>query len=89
MIDNNHQPPAYQAKSFHCPHCDTYANANVHVDREINIESKDNEEIVNKLFMLVNFIVEKTISDQKVIDDLLDKIPEDKKQAIKNRDSGS
>ena len=66
-----------------------YANVNAHADREINIENEDNEEIVNKLFQLVNFIVEKTISDQKLINDLLDKIPENKKQGIENRDSGS
>lgn len=53
---------------------------------EIDLTGEDNQEIVNSLFKLVNFIVEKTISENKQIDDIYGKIPQSKKDGIANRD---
>lgn len=53
---------------------------------EIDLTGEDNKEIVNSLFKLVNFIVEKTISENKQIDDIYEKIPQNKKDGIVNRD---
>lgn len=53
---------------------------------QIDFEGGDNEGVVDKLFWLVNFIVEKTISDKKQVDEMLARLPEDKKQGIDNRD---
>lgn len=54
---------------------------------EIDLTGKDNEEIVNKLFFLINFIVEKVITENKEIDTMFNNLPEDKKQGIENRDN--
>ena len=54
---------------------------------EIDLTWADNQEIVNGLFFLVNFIVEKVISDNKKIDEMYANLPEDKIKWIKNRDS--
>lgn len=53
---------------------------------EIDLTGKDNAEIVGRLFRLVNFIVEKTITDNKEIKGMLHALPENKKEGIKNRD---
>ena len=53
----------------------------------IDLESKDNEDILHRLFMLVNFIVEKTIADNKEIEELTARLPEAKKAGVENRDS--
>jgi hypothetical protein len=53
---------------------------------EIDLSGEDNQEIVNSLFKLVNFIIEKTISENKQIDDIYGKIPQEKKDGILNRD---
>lgn len=53
---------------------------------EIDLTGEDNKEIVNSLFKLVNFIVEKTISENKQIDDIYEKIPKNKKDGIVDRD---
>ena len=55
----------------------------------IDLESKDNEDILHRLFMLVNFIVEKTIADNKEIEELTARLPEAKKAGIENRDSNN
>jgi hypothetical protein len=52
---------------------------------EIDLSGEDNEEIVNKLFKLTNFIVEKTITENREIDEIYSMIPEDKRDGIKNR----
>ena len=54
---------------------------------EIDLTWKDNQETVNKLFFLVNFIVEKTISEPKAIEDMYWNLPEDKIKWIQNRDA--
>ena len=52
---------------------------------QIDLTGKDGLEIVLKLFWLVNFIVEKTISEPQQINEWHNDLPEDKKQGIKNR----
>ncbi len=54
---------------------------------EIDLSGKDGSEIVNRLFSLVNFIVEKTITENKEMDEMFDDLPENKKDGIKNRDN--
>lgn len=52
---------------------------------EINI--KDNPEIANSLFMLVNFISEKMITENRMVDTIYNSLPEDKIEAINKRDN--
>lgn len=54
---------------------------------QIDLTWADNSDIVVKLFKLLNFIVEKTITENNEIDELFDNLPEDKKKGIENRDS--
>ncbi len=51
------------------------------------LDLKDDIKTANALFDLVNFIVEKMISEPKKIKELHDKLPETKKEAIEKRDS--
>jgi hypothetical protein len=53
---------------------------------EIDLTGKDNTKIVDKLFWLVNFIVEKTIYEPNIVDEMFDSLPEGKKQGISDRD---
>ena len=53
----------------------------------IDLNNKDNEKIVDKLFNIVNFIIEKTITEHETIKKMFDKMPETKKEGIKNRDN--
>ena len=55
----------------------------------IDLEGKDNDDILHRLFMLVNFIVEKTITENKEIEELTARLPEAKKAGIENRDSNN
>jgi len=50
------------------------------------LDVRDNPEIAAKLFALVNFIVDDQISKPKLIDELYQKIPDDKLKGIKDRD---
>ncbi len=52
----------------------------------IDLTNKDNTETIHTLFFLINFIVEQVITVPKRIDAIHDKLPEDKKQGIENRD---
>ncbi len=54
----------------------------------IDLTGEDNTEIVDKLFFLVNFIVEKTITEPKEIENAFERLPSNKKDGIANRDSG-
>lgn len=54
---------------------------------EINI--KDNPEIAGSLFMLVNFISEKMITEDKAVDAIYSSLPKSKIEAINKRDSRS
>lgn len=51
------------------------------------MDIKDDVETAIALFELVNIIVEKMITEPKVIEELHTKIPESKKKAIEERDS--
>lgn len=53
---------------------------------QIDLTGADSERIVNTLFQLVNLVVEKTITEPAVIENMFEDLPEDKKQGIKNRD---
>ena len=53
---------------------------------QIDLTGTDNKEIVDKLFWLINFIVEKTITEPKEIKNLFASMPEDKKQGVAIRD---
>ncbi len=55
----------------------------------IDLTGEDNKAIVNGLFFLVNFIVEKTISDPKKVDEMVAQLPEEKKAGIENRDKSN
>lgn len=50
------------------------------------IDLKDNRDIANKLFKLVNFIAEKMITEPREIEELYNSLPEDKLEGIQNRD---
>ncbi len=63
-----------------------YANEGGSHIGEIDLTNKDGAEIVDKLFWLVNIIVEKTISEPQEIEKQFSQIPQDKKDGIKNRD---
>ena len=54
----------------------------------IDLTGKDNKEIVDKLFWLINFIVEKTITEPREIRDSFDSLPDDKKRAVEKRAEG-
>lgn len=53
---------------------------------QIDLTGEDNKEVVDRLFWLINFIVEKTISDPKQIDEAFSAMPEDKRRGVKDRD---
>lgn len=50
------------------------------------IDFNDTPETAQRLFKLVNIIVERLITLPKEIDDVYDGLPEDKRKAIENRD---
>ena len=54
---------------------------------QIDLTGEDNEQIVNKLFWLINFIVEKTITEPAEIDSTFRSLPEDKRKAIEDKDN--
>ena len=53
---------------------------------EIDLTGEDGAEIVNRLFWLVNTIIEKTISEPAEIKKQFSQMPKNKKDGIKNRD---
>ena len=53
---------------------------------QIDLTGEDNKQIVDKLFWLLNFIVEKTITDPQEVDSMFASLPEDKKQGVEDRD---
>ncbi len=54
---------------------------------EIDLTGNDGAEIVDKLFWLVNIIIEKTISEPKEIEKQFSSLPQHKKDGIENRDN--
>ena len=55
---------------------------------QIDLTGQDNREIVDRLFRLINFIVEKTITEPRVIESTFGSLPENKIQAAEKRDEG-
>lgn len=53
---------------------------------QIDLAWNDNKETVDSLFLLVNIIVERVISNNNQVDELYKKLPKDKLDWIKNRD---
>ena len=54
---------------------------------QIDLTGDDNSNIVDKLFFLINFIVEKTITEPAKIGNMFENLPKDKKQGIADRDT--
>lgn len=54
----------------------------------IDLTGEDNKEIVDRLFWLINFIVEKTITEPSEIENTFSSLPENKRQAAEKRDEG-
>jgi len=52
---------------------------------QIDLTGKDNRQIVDKLFWLINFIVEKTISEPRKVEEMFDFLPENQKKAAEKR----
>lgn len=50
------------------------------------LDLRDNREVANQLFRLVNFIAQKTITEPKEIDSIYSSLPADKLKGIKDRD---
>ena len=55
---------------------------------QIDLTGEDNIEIVDRLFWLINFIVEKTITEPSEIESAFSSLPENKRQAAEKRDEG-
>ena len=56
---------------------------------QIDLSGADNKEIVDRLFWLVNFIVEKTITEPAAINNMFSSLPEDKKRGVEQRDKNN
>ena len=50
------------------------------------MSGEDSKAVVDKLFWLINFIVEKTISEPAEVEEFFQSMPESKKEAVKKRD---
>ena len=53
---------------------------------KIDLTDSDNKEIVDKLFWLINFIVEKMITEPEEIENAFQSLPNDKRQGVEQRD---
>jgi len=53
---------------------------------QIDLTGKDNKELVDKLFWLINFIVEKTITEPKEVQNTFSSLPKDKRQGVEDGD---
>lgn len=54
---------------------------------QIDLTGEDNKDLVNGLFRLVNFIVEKTITDPAEVEDIFSSLPKNQRQAAERRDN--
>ena len=52
----------------------------------IDLTGEDNKEIVDRLFWLINFIIEKTIAEPNEIKNVFNSLPESKRKAAEKRD---
>lgn len=55
---------------------------------QIDLTGEDGQEVVDRLFWLVNFVVEKMITEPKSIAENFNNLPAGKKQGVQNRDKG-
>jgi len=53
---------------------------------QIDLTGEDNKDVVDKLFWLVNRIIEKTIAEPEEDERMFSSCPEDKKRGVKDRD---
>ncbi len=53
---------------------------------QIDLSEEDNKHLVEKLFRLLNFIVEKTIAEPRNIEETFHSMPKGQKQFVKDRD---
>ena len=53
---------------------------------QIDLSGEDNKQIVDRLFWLVNFIIEKTITEPKEVANAFASLPEDRQVATQKRD---
>lgn len=53
---------------------------------QIDLSGEDNKPLVEKLFRLLNFIVEKTIAEPRNVEETFHSMPEGQKQSVKDRD---
>jgi len=63
-----------------------YGNDGAH-SNQMDMDEQDTPEIVNKLFWMVNYIVEKVITEPDEINAMFKQLPESKIKAIENRDN--
>lgn len=63
-----------------------YGNDSVHIG-EIN--DSDTQETAEKLFRMINIIIQTMITDNKTIDGLMSNVSDSQKEHIKKRDSKS
>jgi hypothetical protein len=64
-----------------------YANEGGSHSGEIDLSGEDNAKVVQHLFWLVNYIIEKTITENEQIEKHFGNLPIEKLDGIKNRDS--
>ncbi|MGU9962796.1 MAG: DUF4145 domain-containing protein [Candidatus Halichondribacter symbioticus] len=55
-------------------------------DGLIDLTGLDGANVIKKLFFLINYIIEKTLTETKKVDQMFGDLPEDKREGIKNRD---
>ena len=53
---------------------------------QIDLTGADREENVDWLFWLVNFVIEKVITEPRIITEKFDSLPAEKKDGVKKRD---
>jgi hypothetical protein len=63
-----------------------YGNDSAHSNK-MDTDNHDTPEIVDKLFWMVNYIVEKVITEPDEIRNMFEQLPESKVKAIENRDN--
>lgn len=61
-------------------------NDSIHPLGQIDLSGGDGGEIINALFYIVNFIVETMITEPRKRKEIFERLPEDKRQGIENRD---
>ena len=81
LVDKKKFPPEIQ-KALHTLRI--FANEGGSHVGVIDLSGQDNKDTVDNLFGIMNFIVQRMVSDPKVMEDLYSRIPEEKKKDIEN-----